>query len=310
MILLIYFRTSRSGSSRKSGNKAEHATASMAGKESSMDFSGKTAIITGGTSGIGLALGELLASSGAHVVLVARNKERGEKGAKALQGGKGSVRFEGADVSDADAIKRVVASAIAERGRLDYLFNNAGVGVIGEARDLSIEQWRAVIDTDLMGVVNGIAAAYPRMIEQGFGHIVNVSSVGGFFPTPGAVPYIAAKYGVFGLSRSLRIEAALVGVRVSVACPPGVETEFFNVSINVGYDLAEVAKVLPGGLMSAKKCAEEILNGVAKNKAIILPGSAPLLYFLARRFPALTDAMGKGILAKLTLLRKDPKAAS
>jgi NAD(P)-dependent dehydrogenase (short-subunit alcohol dehydrogenase family) len=270
-----------------------------------MDFSGKTAIVTGGTSGIGLALGELLISSGAHVVLVGRNQERGEKALGGLAGkGPGSVRFAAADASQAGAIAKVVDSAVAERGRLDYLFNNAGIGLLGEVRDLSVEQWREVIDIDLMGVVHGVAAAYPLMIKQGSGHIVNLSSVGGFFPTPGSVPYIAAKHAVLGLSRGLRAEAAPHGVRVSVACPPGVETEIFNVSINVGYDPAEVAKVLPGGMMSARDCAAKILSGVAKNKAVILPGSARSLYFLARHFPALTDSMGKGMWASISRLRK------
>lgn len=274
-----------------------------------MDFSGKTAIITGGTSGIGRALGERLAAQGAHVVLVGRSRERGEKAVRGLaeQGspsGSGSVSFQQADARDSGSIEKVVESVVAERGRLDYFFNNAGIGLLGEVRDLSIGQWREVIDIDLMGVVHGIAAAYPQMIKQGSGHIVNVSSVGGFFPTPGSVPYIAAKHAVLGLSRGLRAEAAPHRVRVSVVCPPGVDTEIFNASINVGYDPAAVAKVLPGGMMSARDCAAKILSGVAKNKAVILPGSARSLYFLARHFPALTDSMGKGMWASISRLRK------
>jgi NAD(P)-dependent dehydrogenase (short-subunit alcohol dehydrogenase family) len=279
-----------------------------------MDFSGKTAIITGGTSGIGRALGERLAAQGAHVVLVGRSRERGEKAVRGLaeQGspsGSGSVSFQQADARDSGSIEKVVESVVAERGRLDYFFNNAGIGLLGEVRDLSIGQWREVIDIDLMGVVHGIAAAYPQMIKQGSGHIVNVSSVGGFFPTPGSVPYIAAKHAVLGLSRGLRAEAAPHRVRVSVVCPPGVDTEIFNASINVGYDPAAVAKVLPGGMMSAKDCAKKILKGVKQNKAVILPGSAQFLYFLARHFPALTDAMGKGMWTTLSRLRTNPKTA-
>jgi NAD(P)-dependent dehydrogenase (short-subunit alcohol dehydrogenase family) len=279
-----------------------------------MNFSGKTTIITGGTSGIGLALGERLAAEGAHVVLVGRGRERGEKAVSGLAGrgsssGSGSVRFQQADARDSGSIEKIVESVVAERGRLDYFFNNAGIGLLGEVRDLSIGQWREVIDIDLMGVVHGIAAAYPQMIKQGSGHIVNVSSVGGFFPTPGSVPYIAAKHAVLGLSRGLRAEAAPHGVRVSVVCPPGVVTEIFNASINVGYDPAAVAKVLPGGMMTADACAMKILQGVARNKAVILPGSAKALYFLARHFPALTDAMGKGMWKTISALRAAPKTA-
>ena len=104
------------------------------------------------------------------------------------------------------------------------MFNNAGIAIGGSAHDYGIQEWNQIIDVNLRGVVNGVQAAYCIMIKQGFGHIVNTASITGLMPTPGQVAYSMTKHAVVGLSLSLRAEAALLGIRVSVLCPGAIRT--------------------------------------------------------------------------------------
>jgi NAD(P)-dependent dehydrogenase (short-subunit alcohol dehydrogenase family) len=133
------------------------------------------------------------------------------------------------DVVDADAMTALINATIDQHGRLDYLFNNAGIGVGGWVEELSLDDdWRYSVEVNLMGPIHGIHAAYPRMVEQGFGHIVNTASVAGLVPVPGTGAYALSKYAVVGLSRGLRSEGRHHGVRVSVLCPGVVRTPILN----------------------------------------------------------------------------------
>jgi NADP-dependent 3-hydroxy acid dehydrogenase YdfG len=227
-------------------------------------FTDKVAIVTGGASGIGRALGEALARSGARVVLADRDAELVARAGEEI-GAETAVL----DVRDAEAVKALVEGTARAHGRLDYLFNNAGIAVLGDARDVSLEDWRNVIDVDLYGVVHGVVAAYPIMIEQGSGHIVNTASAAGLIPAPGEVSYNAAKYGVVGLSHALRAEAEDLGVKVSVACPGFIETPIFQTSKVVNLDRARLLARTPKA-MSPDRCAQEILRGVERNQATIV----------------------------------------
>ena len=122
----------------------------------------------------------------------------------------------------------MVEETAAAHGRLDYLFNNAGMAIGGDARDLTLDHWRRVLDVDLYGVLHGTLAAYPIMASQGFGHIVNTSSAAAFFPDPGSAPYCTAKHAIVGLSLSLRLEGADLGVKVSCVCPGFVRTNVYQ----------------------------------------------------------------------------------
>ncbi len=112
------------------------------------------------------------------------------------------------NVTDLQAFKAAIEEVLAHYGRIDYLFNNAGVAVTGEAKDFSISDWKTVLDVNLMGVIHGVFAVYPVMVQQRFGHIVNVASVAGLVPIPCQIAYVASKFGVVGLSYALRIEGA------------------------------------------------------------------------------------------------------
>lgn len=249
-------------------------------------FSEKVAIVTGGASGIGRALGEELARHGASVVLADVNTELLEETAKSITNTGYQARPVILDVTDPEAVKKLVDDTVTECGRLDYIFNNAGVVVFGEARNFSYDDWRKIIDTNLYGVVNGVIAAYPVMIKQGFGHIVNTASLGGLVPATGLISYIASKYGVVGLSNALRSEAAEFGVRVSVVCPGFFDTPMKHSKI-IKLDRDKLLAAAPK-LQPPEKCAKAILHGVERNKAtIVVTALARFLWFFHRISPTL-----------------------
>lgn len=185
---------------------------------------GKVAVITGGASGIGRALGEELARRGAEVVLADRQAELAREAAGAIQAAGGKASSAEVDVRSAASVKHAVDATAARCGRLDYLFNNAGIGVGGPIEAYTPADWDDVFDVNLRGVAYGIQAAYPVMIAQGFGHIVNTASVAGLLPSIGSASYGTSKAAVVAMSRALRAEAAYHGVRVSVLCPGVVRT--------------------------------------------------------------------------------------
>lgn len=230
-------------------------------------FSGKTAIVTGGASGIGRELCVELAKSGAEVWVADINGKGSEETVSRITGAGGKAASIVTDMRDPDAVARLVSKVTAE-GPLDYMFNNAGVIMFGEFRDMSFEDWRHFADSDIMGVVHGTAVAYRAMREQGHGHIVNVSSVFGLFPFALASGYAAMKQAVVGMSLSLRPEAAGFGVNVTVACPGSVKTEVRK-SYRIFNGDREAFNSLIWKEMSPNRAALKILDGVRKNKGLI-----------------------------------------
>jgi len=250
-------------------------------------FSGKVAIVTGGASGIGRALVEEVARSVAKVVLGDVQIDQLDSVVSAITQSGYSAKAVTLDVTDFEAVKAVVDDTLSQYGRLDYIFNNAGIAVAGEARDYTIEDWRNVIDVDLYGVVHGVQAAYPVMVKQGFGHIVNTASIEGLVPFPSTISYAASKYGVVGLSNALRIEGVDLGVKVSVVCPGYIKTPIFETSKVIKIDREKLLEALPDRLgITPEKCATLILRGVARNKAfIVVTGFAKTLWILHRINP-------------------------
>ena len=122
------------------------------------------------------------------------------------------------------SFERAVAEAVQQSGRIDYLFNNAGIAVGGEVDSYTLDDWNDVFDLNLRGVVHGIQAVYPIMIQQHSGHIVNTASMAGLHATAGAASYTASKHAVVALSKALRVEAERHGVQVSVFCPGATRT--------------------------------------------------------------------------------------
>jgi NAD(P)-dependent dehydrogenase (short-subunit alcohol dehydrogenase family) len=235
-------------------------------------FRDKVAIVTGGASGIGRALGEELARRGARVVFADLNAAGATEVAAEITRSGGTAEARPLDVTNAEAVEALIDSVSETHGRIDYLFNNAGIVVIGEERDVMLADWERVLAVNLYGVIHGVRAAYPRMLQQGFGHIVNTASLAGLTPVPTEISYTASKYAVVGLSCALRVEAADLGVRVSVVCPGLIDTSIPHHAVLRGgidrqmvLDLA--AKSRP---LAPDKCARVILRGVERNKAIIV----------------------------------------
>jgi NAD(P)-dependent dehydrogenase (short-subunit alcohol dehydrogenase family) len=261
--------------------------------EKDMDcFKGKVAIVTGGASGIGRAVCEELGRRGTATIVSDVNLEGAQAVSKTISGNGGIASAAGLDVTEAEEISKLIDQTVAEHGRLDYMFNNAGINIGGEARDLLPEHWDRVININLMGVVYGTRAAYSLMVRQGFGHIVNTASLCGLMPVPLEVPYATAKHAVVGLSTSLRAEGAALGVKVSVFCPGVIQTPLIENSMIVNSSMEDVLSISPLKIMDLNDAVRALLQGVARNQAIIVcPFDSRMSWKLYRLAPALMDKL-------------------
>ncbi|WP_327090847.1 SDR family NAD(P)-dependent oxidoreductase [Nonomuraea sp. NBC_01738] len=247
----------------------------------------KTAVVTGGASGIGRAVARELAMRGAAVTIADLDEETGKRTAEEF-----GLDFVPLDVTDAEAVAEVYGRVRRERGRLDFVFNNAGIAIGGRTEELTLDHWNLAIDVNLRGVVNGVHAAYPLMLEQGHGHIVNTASLAGLVPAPLMLPYTTTKHAVVGLSMALRAEAASRGVRVSVVCPGFTDTPLLDhanpglPATELGTHARSAAVKAQGRLYSADALAADILRGVARNQAMIVaPATGRLAWRGARLSP-------------------------
>jgi NAD(P)-dependent dehydrogenase (short-subunit alcohol dehydrogenase family) len=260
-------------------------------------FEGATAIVTGAASGIGRALAEELSKRGCEVVLADLQIELAEEVANGINTSGDKAKAVEIDVTNFSALEQLVQETVKRTGRVDYFFNNAGIGIDGTVNHYGIEDWNYILDVNLRGVINGIQAVYNVMISQGFGHIVNTASVAGLMPTPGLVSYSTTKHAVVGLSKSLRAEAASFGIRVSVFCPGFVRTAILEGGGKYGKVLIDwspeqqkrimemVEKYKP---MDPNIFAEKALKSVAKNKAIIVvPSWWKVFWWINRLFPTI-----------------------
>jgi NADP-dependent 3-hydroxy acid dehydrogenase YdfG len=268
--------------------------------------SGKVAFVTGGASGIGAALTTELVRGGAEVWIADRQIGRAQELAHGLSAGGAKVHAVDLDVRDAAAFERAATDAVQESGRIDYLFNNAGIGVSGEIDSYTLDDWNDVFDVNLRGVVHGIQAVYPIMIRQGSGHIVNTASMAGLTTTVGQASYTATKHAVVAISRSMRVEAERHGVRVSVLCPGVIRTPILTGGVYgrisaPGLTSEEFQKswdrLHP---MAADKFAQRVLRAVLRNDAmIIVPGWWKAWWYLERLSPALALQVAKMLLKEL-----------
>jgi NAD(P)-dependent dehydrogenase (short-subunit alcohol dehydrogenase family) len=264
------------------------------GEEHSMAaWQDKTVFITGAASGIGRALARVLASRGAIVCATDVDGAGAQRVAAECGNGATSVAL---DVCDAEAVRVAIQDFARDRGRIDYLFNNAGIGVGGEVDEIPLAAWHRVADVNVWGVVHGVRAAYPLMRKEGSGHIINTASMAGLAPAPLLAPYALTKHAVVGLSASLRMEAAPFGVRVSALCPGAIETPIlarrFPPDLPPWWipDVRRYLTNLSGAPYPVDQMAEETLAAVARNQGVIVvPRRARIAWFLGRLFPSLSD---------------------
>src|SRR5688572_19681599 len=192
------------------------------------NIKGKVVIITGASSGIGEAAAKHLSSLGAAVVLGARRADRIEKLAKEIQDNGEKALAISVDVTQRDQVKKLVDSAVEQFGRVDVILNNAGIMPLSPMDRLNVDEWDAMIDVNIKGVLNGIAAALPYMKEQKSGQIINTSSVAGHKIFNGSAVYSATKFAVRALTEGLRMELKPFNIRTTVVCPGAIKTELLE----------------------------------------------------------------------------------
>jgi short-subunit dehydrogenase len=187
------------------------------------------------------------------------------------------------------------------------MFNNAGIALLGEVRHMNEQQWQRILDINLLGVLHGTLAAYSLMVEQGFGHIVNTASHAGLHPMPGTTFYAMAKYGVVGLSTSLRTEGAELGVKVTVVCPGPVRTPIFAHAEAVKIKRDFFFRMPSFMLVEPAKAARLILDGVARNRLLIIfPFHVRLLWWLNRLHPGILDLLMRQAFSALRKYGSEP----
>ena len=185
----------------------------------------KVIVITGASSGIGEATARLLASHGAHLVIGARREERLEALASDIRAEGGSVTIQRLDVTNLEQMQTIIEAAQTHFGRVDVIVNNAGVMPLSPLEALKMEEWNRMIDVNIRGVLHGIAAGLPVMQQQGFGHFINIASIGAYEVTPTAAVYCATKYAVRAITDGLRQETAGQGIRVTLVSPGVAQSE-------------------------------------------------------------------------------------
>jgi NAD(P)-dependent dehydrogenase (short-subunit alcohol dehydrogenase family) len=265
--------------------------------------SGKVAFVTGGASGIGAALSTKLVDEGAEVWIADRQVGSAQELAQRLNGGGAKAHAIELDVRSYPSFERAVAEAVQQSGRIDYLFNNAGIGVGGEIDSYTLDDWNDVFDVNLRGVAHGIQAVYPIMIRQHSGHIVNTASMAGLVASPGMASYTATKHAVVGISKALRVEAERHGVQVSVFCPGVIRTPLMTGGKYGRFNGVSDEELLKFGErlrpMAPEMFAERALRAVLRGDAIIVvPAWWKALWYLERLSPALSMQVAKRALKR------------
>jgi len=251
------------------------------------ELKGKIAIVTGGGSGIGRTICTYLAERGVHVVVADRNMEGAEETEALIRCAGGCAESLRVDVCNKGDVESLVNGVAAEHGRIDYLFNNAGVGINGEFQDLSMDHLQSVMNVNFWGTIYGCRSVYPVMMKQGFGHIINTASLAGLIPGGLTSIYSASKHAVVGFSLTLRAEARQYGIKVSTLCPGYMLTNIQKTTQNVSaYMNSERNRQMNAEMKfpTPEDCIDQMMRGVRRNRGIIVTPLKHKIYWWLHRF--------------------------
>ena len=235
-------------------------------------FSGKVAIITGGSRGIGAAITQHFVSKGAHVAAgYNRGKEQAEKLASQLGGEKGSISLHQGRVDDFADCQRVVNEVLEKHGRVDYLINNAGITIDKTLRKMSPEDWQQVLSVNLSSAFNMTKAVLEHMIGRGSGRVVNISSVIGETGNVGQANYAASKAGLFGFTKSIALELANKGITANVVAPGFMGTEMVAAIPEAA--LAKVVAKIPTGRLGKPEEVARVVGFLCEDDSAYITGA-------------------------------------
>jgi NAD(P)-dependent dehydrogenase (short-subunit alcohol dehydrogenase family) len=268
---------------------------------------GRVAIVTGGASGIGRQICIEFAQRGAFVLVTDIDGVGASRVNELIRTQGGDASAEALDVAAPGRLEAIIRETAGRYGRLDYVVNNAGIGIVGEVRDVSEKDVRRIVEVNLMGLVRGCAAAYEVMREQGQGHIVNMASMAGLVGFQTMAHYAMTKAAVLTYSQALRVEAAAFGVKVTTVCPAFVDSKIYENAIAVGISNDKLRELLPFKPLSTERAVEYIMRGIVKNEDLVLfPAYARVLWWLARLAPKSSVLIGQFTLMQLRGARTSP----
>lgn len=276
-------------------------------------FRDRLVCVTGAAGGIGRATALVFAAEGARVVTADRNAEGALETARACEEAGGSGSDYRVDVADPAAVQELADRVRAEHGVPDVLVNNAGVGMGGAFTDTSLEDWEWIVGINLMGVIHGCRSFGPPMLERGWGHVVNISSVLGYLHLPRTSAYSVTKAGVLALSRGLRAEWRPHGVGVSAVCPGMIATQILEETRFVdpdGEDQREWARgIFAERGRPPEDVAEGVLRAVRDDRAVVPVGAdARAAYAMTRTAPSGVTSLLSRLpteMAQVRRLRRD-----
>jgi NAD(P)-dependent dehydrogenase (short-subunit alcohol dehydrogenase family) len=238
-------------------------------------FEGQVAVVTGGSSGIGRATAIAFAAEGARVAIGARRAAESEETIRQIQAQGGEAIFVATDVTRADQVKNLMDTAVRRWQRLDYAFNNAGIG--GSAfipiPDYEEQVWDEVIDINLKGVFLAMKYEIPHMLKSGGGAIVNMSSVAGLIGGPVGIAYYASKHGVIGATKAAAMEYAKKGIRVNAVCPAVIRTPLSEGIFGTDHEASLLAAHPMGRFGTTEEVADAVVF-LCSNKASYITGHA------------------------------------
>ena len=262
------------------------------------NFQNKSVLITGAATGVGRALAHELANRGAVVYVTALTKKEAQIVVDEITSSNGKAIAAELDVGNFKDIEKMIDLVVSEQGQLDIMINNAGVAYVGESYDMQVETIEKLAHINFTAVNVGAVLAYTQMKKQGFGHILNTASMGGFLPTPGMAVYAATKHGVVGLTTSLASEGKSFNIVVKASCPGFIKSELMNKSSDVSNNMSDYLDLLPEPI-DASIAAKTIIDGLGKKPVLIFtPSYAKVSYFLNRFIPGFLARGGDDIMNK------------